>query len=463
MFDIVMAAICRFVVLLLFYAFLSINHWIIISLSTSGSCFFLICKVFAYTWVDSSQQVFQVVLIVTSFVLSWGEAWFLDCRVIPQERHARNYFSAITSMNSDRSPLLAPFLQSVSDPPPAESVANFYSPYDSISHSDEEDEQDQEYVKMGIECVRKAYELLQAEDWKVEKVTNKGDTIQSVQRDKIGKVYRLTGRVRFPAKKLLHELFYRIEEVPIWNPTLLESKIVHKVNTHTDISYNATVGGGGGLIKSRDFVNLRSWRMCRDGKVIVDDEEDETDDEECLLNTSCEGSVSTISDTNEDPVGDLMRKSTSDTYFSRTDKNFHNTLSKSLGAKDFQQYDDTEPPPLEEDELDEEVLKANIKSKTPPELPKTKNRVYVSAAVGIEFPGVPVNPKYTRGENLVSCWAMREIEGKPEHCIFEWLLCLDLKGYIPKRILDTAYTTLMQDYMTYLRKYCTELRQKRKR
>lgn len=44
-------------------------------------------------------------------------------------------------MNSDRSPLLAPFLQSVGDPPPAESVANFYSPYDSISHSDEEDEQ----------------------------------------------------------------------------------------------------------------------------------------------------------------------------------------------------------------------------------------------------------------------------------------------------------------------------------
>lgn len=94
-----------------------------------------------FQWVDSSQQVFQVVLIVTSFVLSWGEAWFLDCRVIPQERHARNYFSAITSMNSDRSPLLAPFLQSIGDPPTAESVANFYSPYDSISHSDEEDEQ----------------------------------------------------------------------------------------------------------------------------------------------------------------------------------------------------------------------------------------------------------------------------------------------------------------------------------
>lgn len=46
-------------------------------------------------WIDSPQPVFQVLLIVTSFVLAWGEAWFLDCRVIPQEQHARNYVTGI--------------------------------------------------------------------------------------------------------------------------------------------------------------------------------------------------------------------------------------------------------------------------------------------------------------------------------------------------------------------------------
>lgn len=45
---------------------------------------------------------------------------------------------------------------------------------------------------MGRECVRKAYELLEACDWSVEKVTAKGDTIQSTQRNKLGKVFRLT-------------------------------------------------------------------------------------------------------------------------------------------------------------------------------------------------------------------------------------------------------------------------------
>lgn len=45
---------------------------------------------------------------------------------------------------------------------------------------------------MGKECVRKACSLLESSDWSIEKVTGKGDTIQSTQRDKLGKVFRLT-------------------------------------------------------------------------------------------------------------------------------------------------------------------------------------------------------------------------------------------------------------------------------
>lgn len=100
-----------------------------------------------------------MLLIVTSFVLSWGEAWFLDCKVIPQETVARNYMSgekfckffllqkrfsnliisqaAMAHMTDDRTPLMAPFLNSTMPP---ESIANFYSPYDSCHNSDEEDD-----------------------------------------------------------------------------------------------------------------------------------------------------------------------------------------------------------------------------------------------------------------------------------------------------------------------------------
>lgn len=47
----------------------------------------------------------------------------------------------------DRTPLMAPFLNSAMPP---ESIANFYSPYDSCHNSDEED--DQVYILPNIFC-----------------------------------------------------------------------------------------------------------------------------------------------------------------------------------------------------------------------------------------------------------------------------------------------------------------------
>ncbi|CAH2226969.1 jg23239, partial [Pararge aegeria aegeria] len=58
-------------------------------LSTGGTCAFLIGKVFVYDWPNASQPVYQVFLILTSFTLAWGEAWFLDFRVLPQELQAK--------------------------------------------------------------------------------------------------------------------------------------------------------------------------------------------------------------------------------------------------------------------------------------------------------------------------------------------------------------------------------------
>jgi StAR-related lipid transfer protein 3 len=80
-------------------------------------------------------------------------------------------------------------------------------------------------VQLGVETVIKAYELLESAAWKVEKVTACNDTIYTAVKP-IGKVYKLRAKVNYPAKKLLYELFYNIEDVPRWNPTLLDSKII---------------------------------------------------------------------------------------------------------------------------------------------------------------------------------------------------------------------------------------------
>lgn len=89
LFDVVLAAAIRFLLLTFFYGMLKINSVIIIALTTTLSCGFLIVKVFYFIWPSAQQPVFQVLLIICSFVISWFEAWFLDSRVIPQEDYSR--------------------------------------------------------------------------------------------------------------------------------------------------------------------------------------------------------------------------------------------------------------------------------------------------------------------------------------------------------------------------------------
>ncbi|KAG8227549.1 hypothetical protein J437_LFUL000649 [Ladona fulva] len=143
LFDIVMAACARFIVLIMFYALLYINHWFIIAISTSGTCAFLLAKVFVYHWASASQPAFQVLLILTSFILSWGEAWFLDFRVLPQESHARQFFLVSRTVSDpniprENDPLLGARLGSYYGGRMEHSAGNFYSPMETPEVSDDE-------------------------------------------------------------------------------------------------------------------------------------------------------------------------------------------------------------------------------------------------------------------------------------------------------------------------------------
>lgn len=152
LFDVVIAAAIRFLLLSFFYGMMKINHWIIIALTTSFSCGFLIFKVFWYIWPSSQQPVFQVLLIICSFVISWFEAWFLDSRVIPQEEYSRTltsgkalnwifvvanleiFLSLVLSSADSRTALLPQFMNTIgrgSILQAPESYRNFYSPVES--------------------------------------------------------------------------------------------------------------------------------------------------------------------------------------------------------------------------------------------------------------------------------------------------------------------------------------------
>lgn len=289
LFDIVMAAICRFIVLVLFYALLYLNHWIIVALTTATTCAFLIAKVFLFDWSTCSQPVFQVLLILSSFVLAWVEAWFFDIRVLPQETQARNWFRNFT--NTERSPLLQgvttdPRQYNSTDP------GTFFTPVDSPDHSDHEEEtvrrqggsrrlsrtsdvlvsrpMPQFSAEHIAECKMKAptllrvsHDLLKCQDWQLERILPNDDIISYIDRPKPeGRIFKIEGTVNATASLLINRLFEDVETSPSWNKLIKESIKLKQIDENTDIIYQATGPQGGGIIGARDFVILRHRSRC---------------------------------------------------------------------------------------------------------------------------------------------------------------------------------------------------------
>ncbi|XP_015115356.1 steroidogenic acute regulatory protein-like [Diachasma alloeum] len=287
LFDIVMMAACRFTILLLFYGLLYISHWWSIALTTATTSAFLGAKVYLFNWSGVTQPGFQALLIITSFVLAWGETWFFDSRVVPQETQAREWI--LNAVDSERAPLL----RHVFDGPPsrmAESVGNFFTPMDSPTHSDDEEprafrrrdvrseedfssrisvmpsltpEQIDEYKRKASTLLEQAHHLVISNDWKTITTTPEGDVISALNRS-YGKVVRIEGIVNAPASQLLNSLFEKVEDLPSWNEEVTDAKKIQTIDEDTDIVYQSTKSFGGGLVGARDFITLRHRGQCGD-------------------------------------------------------------------------------------------------------------------------------------------------------------------------------------------------------
>jgi StAR-related lipid transfer protein 3 len=124
----------------------------------------------------------------------------------------------------------------------------------------------------------------------------------------------------------------------------------------------------------------------------------------------------------------LLKKSASDAEIKEAnDIQEVNQLSKSLGATDISCASDDEEP-FSDAQADIQPVADDSKS------------VFVSAAMSIDYSQLPQTSKYIRGDNIVSCWAMRPDAEDSNSCIFEWVLCIDLKGSLPKYVLNTVST-----------------------
>jgi len=114
---------------------------------------------------------------------------------------------------------------------------------------------DAEFIKQASEAWEEAIKIAESTTgWKEEKNDKKtGDIVESSKNEKGKKIYRCKATVAAPPA-LLIEAMRDTDKVVEWNKTLLQSKLLKRINDDFSITYQVTSDGGGGMVSSRDFV-----------------------------------------------------------------------------------------------------------------------------------------------------------------------------------------------------------------
>jgi len=116
---------------------------------------------------------------------------------------------------------------------------------------------DDELLAKAEEAYKESLSCIRADGWKLEKQSAEGDLIHSKFIRRNHKIFRITATVDIPPQLLYEELRDNIENVPSWNPTLQQCRILKVINDKVSVSYQVAAEGGGGIVSSRDFINLR--------------------------------------------------------------------------------------------------------------------------------------------------------------------------------------------------------------
>ena len=66
----------------------------------------------------------------------------------------------------------------------------------------------------------------------------------------------------------MEELYFGLENLPAWNPTVEDARLVQVVDHFTDITHQVCAEAGGRLVSVREFVNLRHWEHQADGSFV---------------------------------------------------------------------------------------------------------------------------------------------------------------------------------------------------
>ncbi|XP_028943318.1 steroidogenic acute regulatory protein, mitochondrial [Antrostomus carolinensis] len=120
---------------------------------------------------------------------------------------------------------------------------------------------DLSYITQGEAALQRALSILhQHTSWQAETMLDAEATVSSAALPGPGKVFRAEVVLAMPVAQLQQELFERVEQMPQWNPTLSQVKVLQRIGTDTLVTHEVTAPSPGNLVGQRDFVSVRHRR-----------------------------------------------------------------------------------------------------------------------------------------------------------------------------------------------------------
>uniref|UniRef100_F6SFB8 START domain-containing protein n=1 Tax=Ciona intestinalis TaxID=7719 RepID=F6SFB8_CIOIN len=264
LFDVTMLAAVRFLFLVLSYAILRIKHYWPVAVSTAVSDVLLILKIFgifAMSKQTSSLNLpMTIVVVLADFVLTWIEVWFVDFKVLPAEpEELHTYIFTLClfvprpsyGATSERASFYSPAAT-----PPGEHISKSFK---TLGNNSNWSEADVAIVNEGKNGLDQLWELYQNNTiWKTEKVLSNGDTVFSYDNKEFGKTFKIVANIPAVTPSVLfNEIIRKPEEMPQWNKTVSDVKVLGKVGEQTFITLEVSAPAAMGLISSREFVTVR--------------------------------------------------------------------------------------------------------------------------------------------------------------------------------------------------------------
>eukprot|EP00794_Sanderia_malayensis_P003443 gene3443-3939_t len=287
LFDFVILAFLRCLCLLCVYALTRSSKWYMVAVTTMLTTLMAISKVFCIGKNIKTGQPLSYFIIITTFVICWAEAWHFDFQVIPTEMKMRKDQIASTltsSLPSIPGPVTQWQQRATSEyqscySPVAVTPCGNKTSYPSDSDSNVETDCDyliddivrqknKANIKKSQEAASELLRMMHiSENWQVEKQEKDDIKVDSKTFKNIGKVFRCNSRIDCSSKLLFETLWVNVEGQSVWNPGVVECRVVKRLNKRTDICYVMAAEAAGGLISNRDFVTVRRYE--RKGAMLL--------------------------------------------------------------------------------------------------------------------------------------------------------------------------------------------------